>query len=175
MDDRLLKLIRSEAEEIFRFCLGAVDPYEAVKRFVHMEGDNLILGMEDQDRVELDLAGYDRILLVGGGKATAPMARAIEEVLGERINKGIINVKYGFTDALDFTEIIEAGHPVPDQSGVEGTKRILAVLRGAGEKDLVFSLISGGGSALLPCPAGDITLSEKQELTRVLLACGASI
>jgi hydroxypyruvate reductase len=170
-----LKKMRSEAEEIFRRCLRAVDPFEAVKGFVHVEGDRFILGTKGQPKTELNLAEFDRISLVGAGKATAPMARAIEDLLGERIQKGIINVKYGFTEDLAFTEVIEAGHPVPDENGVKGTQKILDFLYGAGEKDLIFSVISGGGSALLPQPGENMTLSEKQEITRQLLACGASI
>jgi hydroxypyruvate reductase len=175
MVEKLLKKMRSEAEEIFMGSLEAVDPYLAVKRFVRVKGNRLTLGPEDRVEVELDLKEYDRISLVGGGKATAPMAKAMEDLLGERIYKGVINVKYGFTQELAQTEIIEADHPLPDNSGVEGTKKILGFLQKAEEKDLIFSLISGGGSALLPLPAGKISLSEKQELTRSLLKCGASI
>ena len=89
--------------------------------------------------------------------------------------KGIINVKYGFAGELHHTEIIEAGHPLPDQKGVEGARKIVDLLHSAGERDLIFSLISGGGSALLPLPAGTIALAEKQALTRKLLECGAPI
>ncbi len=117
---------------------------------------------------------FDRVFVVGGGKATAPMARAVEDLFGERITKGIINVKYGFVEKLRRTEIIEAGHPLPDQKGVEGTRKIVDLLQSAGEGDLVFSLISGGGSALLPLTAEGITLPEKQALTQKLLECGAS-
>jgi hydroxypyruvate reductase len=170
-----LETIRSDAREIFKGCLTAVDPYKAVKRFVNLEGDRLVVGMEGESKTELDMTKFDRISLVGAGKATAPMAGAIEELFGERIKKGMINLKYGFTEELAFTEIIEAGHPVPDENGVKGARKILDFLKSAGEKDLIFSLISGGGSSLLPQPAGDITLSEKQELTQILLACGASI
>ena len=170
-----LKKMRSHGREIFDSCLEAVDPYGAVKRFVHVEGDRMILGMDRKSGRELDLKKYDRISLVGAGKATAPMARAIEALFGERIHKGIINLKYGFTEALAFTEISEAGHPVPDENGVKGTRKILEFLQKAGEKDLFFSLISGGGSALFCQPAGEITLSEKQQITKMLLACGASI
>ena len=175
MDEKVLNRMRSEAEEIFRVSIEAVDPYKAVRRFVHVEGDRLTLGPDNQKKAELNLKTYERVLVVGGGKATAPMARAIEDLLGQRIEKGLINVKYGFTEPLSRTEIVEAGHPLPDQNGVKGTGRILGILEEAGEKDLVFSLISGGGSALLPRPAGHITLEEKQEMTRQLLACGASI
>lgn len=173
-NERLDK-IRSHAKEIFLDCLTAVDPYQAVKRFVHLEGERLVIGEEGGPKTELDLAEFDGISLVGAGKATAPMARAIERVFGKRIEKGIINVKYGFTDELAFTEIIEASHPVPDEKGVKGTRKILDLLERAGKRDLIFSLISGGGSALLPHPKGHITLSEKQHITRELLACGASI
>jgi hydroxypyruvate reductase len=175
MDEKLLKQLRSDAQEIFKSSLEAVDPYQAVKRFVHVEGHTLSLGTKKDPVAELDLTQYKSITVVGAGKATAPMARALEELIGEKISQGIINVKYGFTENLVFTEIIEAGHPLPDNNGVEGTRRILDLLHKAGENDLVFSLMSGGGSALLPQPAGKITLSEKQDLTRGLLACGASI
>ena len=175
MEDNLLKQIRSEAEEIFKSAVKAVDPYDAVKRFVRVEDNSLILSVKDQTMVKLDLMKYDRISIVGGGKATAPMAMAIEDLFGEKIHQGLINVKYGFTQPLTITKTIEANHPLPDQNGVKGTRKILDFLQSAGEKDLIFSLISGGGSALLPQPVGKISLSEKQELTSSLLACGASI
>jgi len=171
----LLSTMRSQGETIFRASLKRADPYEAVKRFVRVDGKNLLLQQEGEPEDVLDLQAYDRVFVVGGGKATAPMARAMEDILGQRIRKGIINVKYGFAEKLLRTEIIEAGHPLPDQNGVEGAGKILDLLQSAGERDLIFSLISGGGSALLPLPAGTIALAEKQELTRKLLECGASI
>ncbi len=171
----LLGMMRSQAEKLFRASLKRVDPYEAVRRFVRLDGKKLLLHQEGEPEDVLDLQAYDRIFVVGGGKATAPMARAVEDILGERIRKGIINVKYGFAEELLHTEIIEAGHPLPDQKGVEGARKIVDLLQSAGERDLVFSLISGGGSALLPLPAGPITLNEKQALTKRLLECGASI
>lgn len=175
MEKRDLKRLRQEAEDIFRASLVPVDPHAAVKNFVRVDGHTLILGKEGQDKVKLDLSGFDRISLVGGGKATAPMAKAMEELLGEKIHTGLITVKYGFTEALHHTGIREAGHPVPDEQGIEGTRNILEFLEKADAKDLIFSLISGGGSALLCQPAAGITLSEKQALTRSLLECGASI
>ncbi len=173
--DRMLHEMRSEAKALFEAAVKRVDPCEAVKRFVRLEGTRLILGEQDPPDMAWDLEEFDQVYLVGGGKATAPMAKALEDLLGERINTGIINVKYGFTEKLVRTEIFEAGHPLPDQNGVTGTRKILALLERAGKRDLVFSLISGGGSALLPQPADRITLEEKQALTRLLLECGASI
>lgn len=171
----MLEQMRTHAEAIFRSALEAVDPYEAVKGFVRLEGETLHLGRGKAGAREIDLRAFDRILVVGGGKATAPMAGALEDILGPRIRQGMVNVKYGFTRALSRIEIIEAGHPLPDENGVHGTKKILELLDGAGEKDLIFSLISGGGSALLPRPAGDISLEESQTVTRMLLECGANI
>ncbi len=171
----VLDRIRSEALNIFNASLKPVNPYEAVRRFIRVENNILIAGSPDLPSALLDLNHYDRIFLVGGGKATAPMARAMEDILVNKIECGIINVKYGFTEKLSFTEIVEAGHPLPDMNGVTGTERILDLLHKAGERDLIFSLISGGGSALLPLPARGITLEEKQAVTRQLLECGASI
>jgi len=173
--EHLLHHMRSEAVSIFQASLEPVNPYNAVRRFVQIDGNSLILGDPHHRQAELDLKQYHHIFLVGAGKATAPMARAVEDIFGDKIDAGIINVKYGFTQKLSFTEIIEADHPLPDQNGVEGTRKILALLDTAGEKDLVISLISGGGSALLPSPAGAINLAEKQAVTRNLLNCGASI
>jgi len=171
----LLNKMRSQAQELFRASLKRVDPYEAVRRFVRLDGNNLLLDEEGESETVLDLQAFARIFVVGGGKATAPMARAVEDTLGERVRQGIINVKYGFGGELLRTKLIEAGHPLPDQKGVDGARKILDLLQSAGEGDLVFSLISGGGSALLPLPAGTITLAEKQALTKKLLECGASI
>ncbi len=173
MNDSVLNRLRSDAKKIFQASLDAVDPYKAVKRFMKIDHDTMILG--EMSPVKLDMSLYNRIFLVGGGKATAPMARAVEDVLGTRISKGIINVKYGFGEDLKITVVNEAGHPLPDHNSVEGTAKILALLEDAGEKDLVISLISGGGSALLTRPADGISLSDKQEITSKLLECGASI
>ena len=170
-----LETIRSDAKKIFLGCLSAVDPYKAVKRFVQLDENRLVVGIQGEPEIELNLNKFHRISLIGAGKAAAPMAKAIEDMFNKRIRNGLINVKYGFTQELSVTQVTEAGHPVPDKNGIKGTGKILDFLQKSGEKDLIFSLISGGGSALLPSPAVNITLSDKQEITRQLLACGASI
>lgn len=167
--------MRTHAREIFLSALKAVDPKEAVKRFLRVEGGSLIVGRREKPATYLDLSSFDRIIVVGAGKATAPMAKAVEDLLGDRISSGLINVKYGFTEPLSRIETVEAGHPIPDGEGVEGTRRILEILRKARERDLVISVISGGGSALLPQPADGISLSDKQAVTKALIACGATI
>ena len=171
----LLSRMRREADRIFKASVEAVDPYRAVRNFVRLEGNRLLLGLEAEDAIELDMETFDRIFVIGGGKATAPMARAVEDLLADQIREGLVNVKYGFAEKLRHIRIVEAGHPVPDRKGIEGTRGILQILEKAGDRDLVFSLISGGGSALLPQPSEGIGLPEKQEITRMLLECGASI
>lgn len=175
MGEDLIRQMRGEAEEIFKASVRRVDPHEAVKDFVRLKNGKVSLGPKGRSEIELDLDAHERIFVVGGGKATAPMAKALEELLGGRIEQGVINVKYGFGEALSRIQIREAGHPLPDDKGAAGAKEMRRLLQEAGEKDLVFSLISGGGSALLPLPAGEITLAEKQAVTKSLLECGASI
>ncbi len=175
MTANLLEQMRSEAAIIFNKAVAAVNPQKAVKQFVRVDGAKLILGRSQTDAVTIYLDQFERIFIVGGGKATAAMARAMEELLGDRIHSGLINVKYGFTQPLRFTRTIEAGHPLPDKNGEQGAVQIMQLLESATVDDLHLSLISGGGSALIVKPYGNITLSEKQELTRRLLACGAGI
>lgn len=114
-----------------------------------------------------------RVVVVGAGKASARMAEAVEAAWGPC--EGLVITRYGHARPTRGMEIVEAAHPVPDQAGVEATLRMLALLDGLGEGDFVLALISGGASALLCAPAGDITLAEKQALSRALLASGAPI
>jgi hydroxypyruvate reductase len=118
---------------------------------------------------------HRRVLVLGCGKASAAMAAAAEEALGDRIAGGFVVVKDGCTAPVRRVEIAEAGHPVPDARGLAASARLLELAQGAGEEDLVLFLVSGGGSALTPAPAPPITLAEKQEVTRLLLASGATI
>lgn len=162
--------LRQDAWDIFQAGLKAVDPRVAVHTYVRRDGDELVV-----DERSYRLADFEHIYVIGGGKAGAAMAAAIEEILGERITEGVVNVKYGHTEALRVVKINEADHPVPDEAGLKGAEEVVRLLQKAGERDLVLCLISGGGSALLPLPAEGISLSEKQEVTRKLLACGADI
>lgn len=164
------RLLRRHALEIFRAALRAADPVEAVLRHVRLEDGTLVAGRR---RYRLD--AYRRVLVIGAGKASAAMAKALERLLGRRIAGGLVNVKYGHVAPLRRIQLHECGHPVPDAAGVEGARRIAEIAAGAGKDDLIFCVISGGASALLPLPADPITLEEKQKTTKLLLACGASI
>ncbi len=123
----------------------------------------------------VDFSRHRRILVVGAGKASGAMAHALEGVLGDRISTGVVVVKDGYTAPTRKIKLLEAGHPIPDERGLRAADEILALARSATADDLVIVLISGGGSALTPCPAPPITFEEKQALTRLLLAAGANI
>lgn len=122
---------------------------------------------------------YDRIFAIGMGKASARMAMGLESVLEHRLTGGIIAVKEGFREKLEYLEIIEAGHPVPDWRSVKAAEALLKLEERFATKltdrDLVIVLVSGGGSAILCSPAPGITLADKSMLTKQLLASGASI
>ena len=154
--------LRRDALAIFRAALRAADPQEGIRRalpqFQHL----------------LD-PSYDHIYVVGAGKASAAMAQAVERILAKRITSGLINTKHGHLAKLKRIQLNECAHPVPDQAGVDGARRIAQIAAQATENDLVICLISGGASALLPLPAPGLTLEDKQQVTRQLLACGANI
>lgn len=165
------KQLRSDAMAVLRACLDVADPESAVRSRMHLLG-NVLEVIPD---VEIDMSQFDRIFVVGAGKGTAPMARAVENILGDRLQGGIICVKYGHGLPLVRVESFEGGHPVPDHNGEAAAQRIGGMLKGLGLRDLVISCISGGGSALLPGVPENITLEEKQELTDILLSRGADI
>jgi len=161
---------RQHALRIFRAALLAADPYRAVLEHLRFDGRVIRLG-----RKRYDLAAFDRIQVIGAGKAGVSMARAVEKLLGRRISGGFLNVPDGVAARLRRIQLHSCGHPIPDERGAEGARRILEIARSAGPRDLLIALISGGASALLPAPAPPLTLARKQELTRQLLASGATI
>jgi len=156
--------------DIWRAAIAAVDPRDAVRRALRLEGNTLSAGGGTYD-----LSSFERVMVIGAGKATARMAEAAEAVLGDRIAGGLIIVKYDHTAALRTIGQIEAGHPIPDAAGGAGTNRLLELVRNAGERTLILCLLSGGGSSLLVAPLPGITLEDKQITTDLLLRAGANI
>lgn len=160
--------------EILEAGLQAADPYGAVKRHLHVDGGTLIAG----DR-SYDLAQFHRILLVGAGKAGAPMADAVNDLVGGRVADGVVIVKEGYAshDTLPTgnLKIREAGHPLPDNRGVTATAEILDLVAHLRPDDLVIVVLSGGASALLTAPAPGISLTGMTQTTDLLLHSGASI
>ena len=179
---------RESAFEIFYSSLKAVDPFDSVK------------GYADKIRSVYGSGNFSKLIVIAFGKAACPMAKAIEDSLGEIIDSGIVITKYGHTKVqqrgiaaanyenknipfkncrsnalLRCCAIFEAGHPFPDENGVKGTDEIINLLKDTDEHTLVVCLISGGGSALFVSPYEGITLNEKQVITQLLLNAGADI
>lgn len=169
-----MKQIHDDIRKIFFKSIEAANPVAALHTMLSLEDG--ILRISGKGAVlRYDLAGFRRILVCGAGKASAAMARGVEDILGEYVSGGIVVVKHGHTDTLSRTDIHEASHPVPDETCISGAEKLFTLADNSGPDDLIIALISGGGSSLLALPAGDITLSEKRAATDLLLRSGASI
>ncbi len=163
-------LLRDHARAIWQAAVAAVDPFTLVRDILRRPDDTL--------RRALD--GPGRILVVGGGKAGAAMAAGVEAALADRLDRihGVINVPADSVRSLQSIRLHAArpaGSNQPTAEGVAGTEAMRELVAGAGPADVGLCLLSGGGSALLPAPVEGITLEEKQQVTRVLHACGATI
>ncbi len=165
-----LARLRIDAQEIFQAGLEAVNPANAINKYLCLKDNQLTVG-----DVKYDLTKFGNIHVIGAGKASAAMAQAVEKLLGEKLNSGLINTKYDHGLPLRKIQLTESGHPVPDEAGFRGVQKIVELLEKTGEKDLVIFLISGGGSALLPYPAAGLGLEDKQKVTKTLLEVGANI
>lgn len=161
---------RKELYSIFHAGVEAANPYRLVLQAVLLDDRSLKIG-----DISYDLSHFKNIIVIGAGKATAPIAQAIESILGRFITDGRILVKYGHAAKLKRIKVMEASHPVPDDAGVKGTEEIIRMMKQADEKTLVICLISGGASALLVSPADSITLGDKKIVTELLLNAGTSI
>jgi glycerate 2-kinase len=162
--------VNKHALQIFRAALKAADPAQAVVRHLSFDGETLTA-----DRKRYKVADFDRIQVIGAGKASAAMASAVERLLGRRISSGLVNVPDGVSARLKRIELNPAGHPIPDRRGEQGALRMLEIAREAGPRDLLICIISGGASALLPAPSAGLTLAAKQAITQKLLKSGANI
>ncbi|MGH7388423.1 MAG: glycerate kinase type-2 family protein [Candidatus Rokuibacteriota bacterium] len=161
---------RQAAVAIWQAALAAADVAPRVQRALRVGGRTLTAGA-----ARFDLDRTRRLLVLGCGKASGAMALAVEGVLGDRITDGFVVVKDGYRAPTRRVQLAEAGHPVPDARGQAAASRILRLAHEAAIGDLVIFLISGGGSALTPAPAPPVTLDDKQAVTRLLLAAGATI
>lgn len=166
-----LAQLRQDASAIFSAGVKAADPLELIGRHVRLLDEGVLCAGAQR----YELSGYDAIHVIGAGKASARMALAVEQLLGDRIRGGVVNVKYGHSLPLERIKINEAGHPIPDEAGIRGTAEIVNLLERARETELIISVLSGGASALLTAPAEGLTLEDKQRTTEKLLRCGAGI
>ncbi|MEM2419818.1 MAG: glycerate kinase [Candidatus Bathyarchaeia archaeon] len=148
----------------------AVDPKRLILSKLALKGSILKV-----NGYTFDLNQFKNVYVIGGGKASGSMAEVLETILGDRIREGFINVPKGSKHKTAVVKLHEASHPIPDDSGVQGVKRMLEIAEKAGENDLIVCLISGGGSSLMPLPRNGITLADKRKITEDLLKCGATI
>ncbi|MEM3463607.1 MAG: glycerate kinase [Candidatus Bathyarchaeia archaeon] len=164
------KRARELALKSLEAAIKAVDPKSLIKSKLKLEGS--ILHVNGR---AFNIGKFKNIYVIGGGKASGSMAEALEEVLGDKITDGLVNVPKGNKHKTGIIRLHEASHPIPDESGVEGTRKMLEIAEKAGEEDLIICLISGGGSSLMPMPRGEITIADKRRITEELLKCGATI
>ena len=163
--------LRQHALTIFQASLEAAEAGQAVRSVLAVSRDILRVG-----KLRLLRKEYDRIFLIAVGKAAVPMAQAIEETIGERLEEGLAVTKHGHAaQSLKKCRIIQAGHPIPDEAGFEASQEVERLLRQLNARDLLIVAISGGASALLSAPAAGVTLAAKQKATDLLLRAGADI
>jgi hydroxypyruvate reductase len=163
---------QTEGHEAALACVAAgieaAHPERVLESSLRLDGDTLSVA-----DATYDLSGFDRCIVVGGGKAAAGVARALERVLDDRIDAGaVVTYDPGDGERIDH---LPGDHPVPSERGVESTRRVVELLDGVDERTLVLAVITGGASALLPAPAEGISLSALQETTELLLESGADI
>jgi len=161
---------RTVALQTLEHTLDAVNPGKLLKSKVSFKGSKLYAGA-----YSFDLRKFRNVYVLGGGKAGGAMASALEEVLGKRLTAGFMNVPHGDKHKTSIIKLHAAGHPIPDEAGMAGTRQMLALAEEADNDDLIIALISGGGSSLMPLPRNGISLREKKELTGKLLKSGAKI
>lgn len=169
------ELRRNQIKFLFQKGIEAALPQNLFKRFITLQNNLLTINSINNPARTFDLNSYKNIYVTGAGKASCSMAKALEEILINKINFGIVVTKYGFIQPLKKIKIIEASHPVPDKNSVNAANEILNLINSAGEKDLIINLISGGASALLTLPVDKISLEDKILTTKALLTKEASI
>lgn len=161
---------RNELKSILDNALAAVAPDRAVARHLRVDGDRLFV-----NGLAYELGDYERIVLIGAGKGAAPMAAEMERLLGERLDEGLVCVKYGHTMKLDRVRLLEGDHPVPDENGRKAAEEILRLAGRATRNDLVICVFTGGASALSPSTHKGVSLEDMRTATGLLLDCGATI
>ena len=162
--------LRLVVADILERALEAADPHRAVDQFLHL--DREILSLED---LSIDLKQYERIFILGAGKASRRIAHALEEKLGDRITDGLVVLKQGDEANFEYVDVIYAAHPTPDENSLKSARQMLSMAQTFTHKDLVFAGITGGSSALLEFPVDGISLEDIQKVYELLLLSGADI
>lgn len=160
--------------EIFKSAVKEVDPYILIKRKMRVDSSYLIID-DNNGYYKTNLNDYSKIIVIAIGKAASKMARGVEDIFYDIDFKGLVVTKYGYIEDLKRFEIVEAGHPIPDENSIKAAQKVISLLKTADDKTLVITLISGGGSALLASVVEGFTLTDKQNITKKLLESGATI
>lgn len=166
------ELLREQLLAIFNAGIAAVAPDAAIISHVRLTGANADILEIDGHKWDLS---HGRLVVAGAGKGAAPMGQAVEKILGPRIDSGFIVVKDGHDLPLKHMAIGQASHPVPNSAGLAASRRILEIARELGPSDTLICLLTGGASALTPCPPSELSLEDLGDVTRVLLASGMPI
>jgi len=169
---------REMVMDIIEAGLASVDPYSNTRKLIRVEKGKLIIG----GCAEMDLSGYGdevvdlsrlgNIYIIGAGKTVQRQAKALEDVLGDRLTGGAITIKEGEEVILRKIEVTEGAHPVPDEKSLEGTRKIVEIARRAKEGDLVFVLFSSGSSSLFALPLDDYSLEEMRAVYKLAIQYG---
>lgn len=162
--------LRKKALEITEYALHHANPYVKTKELVRLDGDILRVGKNS-----FDLNTYKRIYILGAGKATFPMAKALDEALGDKITDGIVICKHGQEGTLDHCKLRFGGHPLPDESGLAAARETMEIVKQTRENDIIFSITTGGSTAMMPYPVEGVTLEDKQITGSLLLQSGANM
>jgi glycerate-2-kinase len=162
--------LRNDAIDIIEHGLQAADPYSAVMRLLKLEGSLLTIG-----ELTIDVNEFERVFILGAGKASLGIAQALEEILGDLISDGLFVLKHGNVAKLEKTRVVYANHPYPDENSHKAGHLIMDMAKTFTDRDLVFAGITGGSSALLVFPAEGVSFEDIREMNRVLLLSGADI
>ncbi len=162
--------LRRDALQIIQAAVDAADPYQAAHRLLQREGSHFNAAGSNYD-----LDQWKHIYVLGAGKATQGIALALEELIGDRIDGGLIVLKHGEESQLRLLPVVHASHPVPNLDSLQAGQKLYDLAANARKGDLVISAFTGGSSALAVLPVQGITLKDKQTLNRLLLECGATI
>jgi len=164
----------ADINDIFSRALDRVNPYKMIANFMSLQ-DSILTIQSETVALKENLLRYNKIYVLGIGKASSKMALAIEHILGTRITGGSVITKYGHAEKLHKINAMEAGHPIPDENSLKGARLLYETARDADENTLIINLVSGGGSALFSLPREGISLADMQQMTKILLDCGADI
>jgi len=175
MKENLLNKLREDAISLFHVGIKAASPNILIPKNMLLEKNILTISDINGASKSFDLNNYNRITIIGAGKASTSMAYEVEKILDDKIDEGLVVTKYNFRSELKRIQTLEASHPLPGKSGIEASKKIVEICKNAKEDDLIINLFSGGASSLLPYPADNITLEDKIKTTEILLSAGATI